>query len=724
MTTPEETVRRHKELATTVAEHDRRYFHDDAPTISDADYDALRRELEAIEDEHPELHAGSPTEGIGAAPSSAFSEVVHKVPMLSLNKALVESEVADFLTRVRRFLKLAQDAPLALTAEPKIDGLSLSLRYVGGVLETAATRGDGRAGENVTANIAYVGAVPQKLVGRPPEIFEVRGEVYMTHQDFDALNRRLVEEGKRPVANPRNAAAGSLRQVEAHKTQERPLQFFAYAWGEASAMPSESQSGMIDALASFGLPTNTLLRHCQTLDDLIAAYREVEALRASLPYDIDGMVYKVDRLDLQRRLGERERRPRWAIAHKFPAERAITTLEAIEIQVGRTGSLTPVAKLSPITVGGVVVRNATLHNADEIARLDVRAGDTVEIQRAGDVIPQVVSVLPEKRPNGAAPYVFPDHCPVCGSKVVAEMNPRTGRPDVVRRCTGGLVCDAQQVERLKHFVSRRAFDIEGLGAKQIEAFHADGLIGTPADIFTLQDRDAALPEGERIINKEGYGAVSVGNLFASIESRRTIALRRLIYGLGIRRVGEISSRVLAQHFETFDAFVSAMKTLASEKAEREQAAGAAAADLFGARTDGKGKSGGDEEGDSVRAGLEAIDGLGAVVSDALEDFFQEEHNVDALDALAAQLTVTPEIVQDVASPISGKAIVFTGSLEAMTRDEAKARAEALGAKVTGSISKKTDIVVAGPGAGSKLAKAQSLGVTVWDEAAWLDVAQP
>ncbi|MEM6761991.1 MAG: NAD-dependent DNA ligase LigA [Pseudomonadota bacterium] len=717
------TVKRHAKLAAEIAEHDRRYFQDDDPSVSDAEYDALRRELDTLEEAHPALRVGSISQGIGAAPSSGFAEVEHPVAMVSLNKALTAEEVAEFLARVCRFLKLPSDAPLTFTAEPKIDGLSLSLRYENGSLAVAATRGDGRTGENVTANVGFVPAIPQKLTGDPPAVFEVRGEVYMTHDDFQALNARLEAEGKRPVANPRNAAAGALRQVDPAKTADRPLKFFAYGWGDVSALPADSQFGMVEALAAFGLPTNPNTALCRTEDELLAAYDKVGAQRVSLPYDIDGMVYKVDRLDLQRRLGERERRPRWAIAHKFPAERALTILEAIEIQVGRTGSLTPVAKLAPITVGGVVVRNATLHNADEIARLDVRVGDTVEIQRAGDVIPQVVSVLSDKRPAGTEPYTFPDHCPVCGSLVVAEMNPRTGRPDVVRRCTGGLVCEAQQMERLKHFVSRAAFDIEGLGSKQIQAFHAEGLINTPADIFTLEARDGERPEGERLVDREGYGATSVRNLFAAINGRRQIALRRLIYALGIRRVGEISARVLAQHFVTYEAFRVGMDELPAEArllpdVEKDiEADGEIVADgtEAGDRADGTG-------GDSVRADLEAIDGIGATVADALAAFFAEPHNVDALDALAAELTVEPEVIQTSSSSIAGKSIVFTGSLEAMTRDEAKARAETLGARVVGSISKKTDIVVAGPGAGSKLTKAEALGLMVWDEEAWLRVA--
>ncbi len=695
---------RHAALVAEIREHDRRYFVEDDPLVSDAEYDALVEELHAIERENPELHAGSVTEGIGAAPSGAFAEVTHQVPMLSLNKALSDVEVADFIARVRRFLKLPAEEPLVFTAEPKIDGLSISLRYEDRRLAVAATRGDGATGENVTANVAYLDAIPKTLPAEAPDMFEVRGEVYMTHADFEALNARLAAEEKRTVANPRNAAAGSLRQVDAAKTADRPLQFFAYGWGAASALPADTQAGMVEALARWGLPTNPLMRTADTLEGLLEAYAAVEAERAALPYDIDGMVYKVDRLDLQRRLGERERRPRWAVAHKFPASQAITVLEAIEIQVGRTGSLTPVARLTPITIGGVVVRNATLHNADEIARLDARPGDHVEIQRAGDVIPQVVRVLLDKRPEGTEPFVFPDHCPVCGSQVVAEMNPRTGRPDVVRRCTGGLVCPAQQVERLKHFVSRAAFDIEGLGAKQIAAFHAEGLIRTPADIFTLARRDAEAPAGERLIDREGYGATSVRNLLDAIETRRTIALRRVIYALGIRRVGEISARTLARHFGTWAAFREGMDALAS--AAKARAGEGADLDTVVA-------------GEAVRAALTDVDGLGATVADALEAFFGEPHNIAAVDALAAEITAEPEVARAVASAISGKAVVFTGSLETMTREEAKARAEALGARVVGSISKKTDIVVAGPGAGSKLAKAEALGLTVWDEAAWI-----
>ncbi|WP_226583036.1 NAD-dependent DNA ligase LigA [Acuticoccus sediminis] len=723
-------MERHAALAAELAEHDKRYFQDDAPTVSDAEYDALRRELEDLETEHPELADGS-TAGIGAAPSGAFATVEHPVDMLSLNKALTDEEVSEFIVRVRRFLKLPADETPATTAEPKIDGLSISLRYEARRLVVAATRGDGHTGENVTANVAHVAAIPQTLPKDAPDIFEIRGEVYMTHDAFDALNARLAEDGKNPVANPRNAAAGSLRQVDPAKTADRPLDFFAYGWGEVSALPADTQHGMIEALKSYGMPVNPLTRICHGLDEMLAAYADVAALRSELPYDIDGMVYKLDRLDLQRRLGERERRPRWAVAHKFPAERAVTTLEDIEIQVGRTGALTPVARLAPITIGGVVVRNATLHNADEIARLDARIGDTVEIQRAGDVIPQVLRVLKDKRPEGAAPYVFPDHCPVCGSKVEQETNPGTNQPGVVRRCTGGLICPAQQYERLRHFVSRAAFDIEGLGAKQIAAFHSEGLIDTPADIFTLEARDAGRPEGERIIDREGYGETSVRNLFDSIESRRTIPLRRMIYALGIRRVGEVSARVLARHFQSWAAFRAAMGSLAMDvdaRAERRRilrAAGKrkrsadAAAEVLALPDVSKEALAADE----LRDELTVIDGIGEVVVDALEAFFEEPRNVAAVDDLAAQLTIEDDVAKAVDSPIAGKSIVFTGSLEQMTRDEAKARAEALGARVVGSISKKTDIVVAGPGAGSKLTKAQDLGLTVWDEAAWMDVAE-
>ncbi|WP_075220895.1 NAD-dependent DNA ligase LigA [Acuticoccus yangtzensis] len=721
---------RHDALAAEIAAHDVRYFQDDAPTISDGDYDALRRELEDLEKAHPELADGS-TSGIGAAPSGAFATVEHPVDMMSLNKALTDDEVVEFLARVRRFLKLPDDETPATTAEPKIDGLSISLRYENRKLVVAATRGDGRTGENVTANVAHVEAIPQTLPKDAPDVFEVRGEVYMTHARFEALNARLVEEGKSPVANPRNAAAGSLRQVDPAKTAERPLDFFAYGWGEVSALPAETQMGMIAALKSFGMPVNDLTRVCHGLDEMLAAYAAVAEERAHLPYDIDGLVYKLDRLDLQRRLGERERRPRWAVAHKFPAERAITTLEGIEIQVGRTGALTPVARLEPITIGGVVVRNATLHNADEIARLDVRVGDTVEIQRAGDVIPQVLRVLTDKRPEGATPYVFPDHCPVCGSKVEQEVNPGSNEKSVVRRCTGGLICPAQQFEQLRHFVSRAAFDIEGLGAKQVKAFHDEGLIDTPADIFTLQRRDAERPEGSRIIDREGYGETSVANLFASIEARRTIALRRVIYALGIRRVGEVSARVLARHFKTWAAFREAMGALAADvdaRADRRRvlrAAGRrkktaeAAAEVL-ALPDVAPEAARAEE---LREELTVIDGIGEVVVDALEAFFAEPRNMAAVDALAAEITIEDDVDRAVSSPIAGKSIVFTGSLEEMTRDEAKARAEALGARVVGSISKKTDIVVAGPGAGSKLTKAQELGLTVWDEAAWMEAAR-
>ena len=681
----------HARLAAAIAAHDIAYHRDDAPTIPDADYDALRRRLVALEEAFPALATPTgPGATVGATPSEKFRTIRHAVPMLSLGNVFADADVAEFDARVRRFLGLAPDVPLAITAEPKIDGLSCSLRYEGGRLVQAATRGDGFAGEDVTANVRTVAAIPDALSGDDvPDVLEVRGEVFMTKPDFAALNARQAEAGRPPFANPRNAAAGSLRQLDSTVTAARPLRFFAYAWGEHSGLPAATQSGMIAAFARFGLPTNPLTALCQSAADLLARYRAIEAQRAALPYDIDGVVYKVDDLRLQERLGFVSRAPRWAVAHKFPAERATTKLLAIDIQVGRTGSLTPVAKLAPVTVGGVVVENATLHNEDEIARKDVRVGDTVRVQRAGDVIPQIVEVVPELRPPDALPYRFPDTCPACGSAAVREVDEKTGEADVVRRCTGGLVCPAQAIERLRHFASRNAFDIEGLGDRQIAFFHAEGLIRTPSDIFSLEARDA---DGlTRLANREGYGATSVRNLFAAIAARRSIALNRFLFGLGIRRVGETNAKRLARHFGTFAAVRAAARAAAAP--------------------DGEG-----------RAELCAIDGLGDTVAEALADFFAEPHNEEEVDRLLAAVTVEPMEVAAAASAISGKTIVFTGSLERMTRDEAKARAEALGAKVSGSVSKKTDIVVAGPGAGSKEKKARELGLNVISEDAWLALA--
>ncbi|MCO5086501.1 MAG: NAD-dependent DNA ligase LigA [Methylobacteriaceae bacterium] len=674
----------HTLLGAEIAEHDRRYYQDDAPSISDADYDALRRRYEALEAAFPELHAPySLTQKVGAAPSQKFAKAKHAVPMLSLGNVFADEEVHEFVSRVRRFLGLKEDAPLAFTAEPKIDGLSCSLRYERGELVQAATRGDGFEGEDVTANVRTISEVPHKLKGEAPAVLEARGEVYMNRADFAQLNERQAEAGKMIYANPRNSAAGSLRQIDASVTAQRPLRFFAYAWGEVSDMPANTQKGMLDFLHHAGFVTNKLTKLCHSADEMIAHYRDIEQQRASLGYDIDGVVYKVDDLSYQERLGFVSRAPRWAVAHKFPAERATTVLRAIDIQVGRTGALTPVARLDPVTVGGVVVQNATLHNEDEIARKDIRVGDTVVIQRAGDVIPQVVEVLLDKRPHGAHAYKFPHTCPACGSAAVREMDDK-GEEDVVRRCTGGLICPAQAVERLKHFCSRLAMDIEGLGDKQIELFYEKGLIKTPADIFTLQKRNDA---GEFDLTQwEGFGETSVRNLFASIEQRREIALNRFIYALGIRRIGETNARRLARHFGTFDALRAAARKAT--------------------------------DGSDAREEINNIDGVGDVVAEAVADFFLEEHNEKALDALLAE--VAPQPMEAVAndSPVAGKTVVFTGSLERLTRDEAKAQADRFGAKVSGSVSKKTDLVVAGPGAGSKLTKAQELGIEVISEDEW------
>ena len=683
---PETARAEHARLGAEIAEHDRRYHGEDAPTISDADYDALRRRYEALEKAHPELaDAASLTRKVGAAPSEKFAKVRHAVPMLSLGNIFADEEVAEFCGRVRRFLGLSEEAPLAVVAEPKIDGLSCSLLYEHGELARAATRGDGFEGEDVTANVRTVAAIPKRLKGAP-ERLEVRGEVYLAHKDFEAINARQAAAGKPVFANPRNSAAGSLRQLDPRVTAERPLKFFAYSWGEVSASFADTQHGALEAFRRFGLPVNPLTKVCETAEGLLAQYQEIEKQRADLGYDIDGVVYKVDDLALQRRLGFVSRSPRWAVAHKFPAERATTRVEAIEIQVGRTGALTPVAKLHPVTVGGVVVRNATLHNEDEIARLDVRVGDTVRIQRAGDVIPQVVEVLKEQRPADAAPYKFPDHCPVCGSAALREIDEKTGKADVVRRCTGRLVCPAQAIEGLKHFASRNAFDIEGLGDKQIELFYKEGRIKTAADIFTLQKRDGhGAPPLEQW---EGFGETSARNLFAAIEARRTVPFNRFLFALGIRHVGETNARRLARHFGDFGAL-------------REAATAPEAAEA-----------------------LSGIEGIGPVVVEAIVDFFAEAHNEAALDALLKQVEIEPMPAQASGHPLAGKTVVFTGSLERMTRDEAKALAERLGAKVSGSLSAKTQLVVAGPGAGSKLAKARELGIETIDEDEWLKRAAP
>ncbi len=693
-------------LATEIAEHDRRYHGEDKPTISDADYDALKRRNDAIEQRFSSLiRPDSPSHRVGSRPSEKFAKVVHAKPMLSLDNAFADEDIADFVARVRRFLGMKEDGELVFTAEPKIDGLSASLLYENGVFVQGATRGDGAQGEDITANLRTINDIPLRLSGKVPKVFEVRGEVYMTHRDFAALNKRQEKEAKPLFVNPRNTAAGAVRQLDPAMTAARPLHFFAYAWGAASEMPANTQWGMLETFKSWGFRVNPLVRRCDTTEKILKFYRDIEGKRADLGYDIDGVVYKVDRLDLQDRLGFVSRSPRWAIAHKFPAEQAETTLLDIDIQVGRTGKLAPVAKLKPLMVGGVVVQNATLHNEDEIARKDVRIGDTVVVQRAGDVIPQIVRVVLEKRPRGAKPFAFPHKCPVCGSHAVREVDEKTGKEDVDRRCTGGLICSAQAVERLRHFVSRLAFDIEGFGGIYIETLHEKGLLKEPADIFRLAKRpeplNKALAERRAELSaerraKEGKGEVRktrkdddedsklVANLVGSINARRGIAMDRFINALGIRHVGETNARLIARHYSSIDAFVEAM------------------------------------ESKTAVAELQQIGGVGEVLAQAVKDFFDEPHNRRLVDHLLKEVEVLPLAAPKTSgSPVVGKTVVFTGTLEKMTRQEAKARAESLGAKVSGSVSAKTDLVVAGPGAGSKLAEAQKHGVKVIDEDEWL-----
>jgi DNA ligase (NAD+) len=684
----------HARLEAEIAEHDRRYYQEDAPTVSDAEYDALRRSYNAIEARFPQLRtAESLTQHVGAAPSARFAKVRHAVPMLSLDNAFAEEDVVDFVGRVRRFLRLKEDEVIVFSAEPKIDGLSMSLRYEGGELVTGATRGDGSEGEDVTANIRTLEDIPKRLKGRGvPAVCEVRGEVYMTKHAFLLLNKRQAEIGGQVFANPRNSAAGSLRQKDPTITASRPLGFFAYAWGEMSEMPADTQSGMIKWFASCGFKTNPLTRMCRSVDELLAFHREIELQRGSLDYDIDGVVYKVDRLDWQERLGFVSRSPRWAIAHKFPAEKATTVVRDIEIQVGRTGALTPVAKLEPVTVGGVVVQNATLHNEEEIKRLDVRKGDTVQIQRAGDVIPQVLGVVLEQRPREAKPYKFPTKCPCpLHTDVVREII-SGGEEGARAHCTGEFACPYQALGHLEHFVSRRAFDIDGLGEKQIAFFYEQGWIKEPADIFTLRERSGKLVLQEtgkkiRLEEVEGFGDTSVRNLFAAIEARREIALERFIYALGIRHVGETTAVALARGYGTWDAFHDACRRLASSDAE-------------------------------AAAEMDALDQIGDTVIESLHDYFAEPHNRRRVERLAAQVHILDAEKPRTDSAVAGKTVVFTGTLETMTRDEAKASAERLGAKVSGSVSKKTDYVVAGPGAGSKLADAKKLGVSVLTEDEW------
>lgn len=690
-------------LAAELARHDALYHGQDAPEISDADYDALKQRNDAIEARFPALiREDSPSKKVGAAPSVTFQPVVHARPMLSLDNTFSDEDARDFVASVYRFLGQLPDSSIAFTAEPKIDGLSMSLRYENRRLVTAATRGDGTTGENVTANIRTIAMIPQTLPASAPDIVEVRGEVYMAKSDFAALNAEMAAQGRPLYVNPRNTASGSLRQLDAKVTASRKLRFFAYAWGEMSAMPADTQMGMVDVLKTWGFPVNSLMQRLTSADALIEHYHHIERERPDLDYDIDGVVYKVDRLDLQARLGFRSRSPRWATAHKFPAEQAFTRLTAIDIQVGRTGALTPVARLEPITVGGVVVTNATLHNEDYIKGLgnsgepiregrDIRIGDMVIVQRAGDVIPQIVDVVMDERRQGAEPYRFPTTCPVCGSHAVRDINEKTGKVDAVRRCTGGFVCRAQAVEHLKHFVSRNAFDIEGLGAKQIEFFFESEdptlSIRTAPDIFTLEKRQAS--SLTKLENIEGFGKVSVRKLYEAINTRRSIALHRFIYALGIRHVGETTAKLLARSYGSYEHFGTAMSE-----------AGTFSGDAWNE--------------------LNSIDGIGEVVARAIVEFYKEQRNLEVVSRLLAE--VTPEAAEaPVAtdSPVAGKTVVFTGSLEKMTRDEAKAKAESLGAKVAGSVSKKTDIVVAGPGAGSKLDKARELGIQTMDEDEWL-----
>ncbi|MBF9029852.1 NAD-dependent DNA ligase LigA [Rhodobacterales bacterium HKCCE3408] len=749
--TEAEAAARLAELADLIARANTAYHREDAPEISDADYDALKRENAALEAAFPHLkRADSPSEQVGAAPAEGFGKVEHELPMLSLGNAFDEEDVTEFVRSVRRYLGLAEEESLTFTAEPKIDGLSLSLRYEKGELIHAATRGDGRTGENVTANARTIDDIPTTLTGAP-DVLEVRGEVYMSHADFKALNERQDESGGKTFANPRNAAAGSLRQLDPEITRARPLRFFAYAWGVLSAPLAETQSGAIARLGDLGFQVNPLTKRCESLQEMLDHYAWIEQRRADLGYDIDGVVYKLDDLALQRRLGMRSTTPRWAIAHKFPAELAWTRLEAIDIQVGRTGALSPVARLTPVTVGGVVVSNATLHNEDYIAGRDakgnpirdgkdIRVGDLVQVYRAGDVIPKIADVDLSKRPGDAVPYVFPERCPECGSDAIREEG------DAVRRCTGGLICPAQAVEKLKHFVSRAAFDIEGLGAKQVELFHTLGWIAEPADIFTLSARDAETkalrPPAERLAERlarrdeaadraalladlsgilsdmghapdgpeeaevaaaldtlsrtplseiKGWGEKSAKNLFEAIDERRKIPLARVIFALGIRHVGEAAAGLLANHYGSWEAAETALTNA-------EVGQGPDWEDLIG------------------------VDGVGAVMAASVVTTFQQEAERASIDRLVAHLTIeAPQRRNTEGSPVAGKTLVFTGTLEKMTRAEAKARAEAMGAKVAGSVSAKTDLVIAGPGAGSKAKKAEELGIETIDEDGWLSL---
>lgn len=690
-------------LGERIAAADIAYHQKDAPEITDADYDGLKRRYMALEAAFPELKtAESLSDRVGAAPADGFSKIVHRVPMLSLGNAFSDEDVAEFVARGYKFFGLEKELKLVFTAEPKIDGLSASLRYENGVFVQGATRGDGAEGEDITENLKTIGDIPHRLKGRDwPAIVEVRGEVYMTHAEFQKLNARAEAKGTQTYVNPRNTAAGSLRQLDSRVTATRKLNFFAYAWGEVSEPFAETQFAAVQKLHDWGFPINPLMVRCNSVGEMLAQYRKIEMQRATLGYDIDGVVYKLDRLDLQRRWGFVARAPRWAIAHKFPAEQATTILEGIDIQVGRTGALTPVARLKPVTVGGVVVENATLHNEDYIKGIgsngqtiregaDLRIGDTVTVQRAGDVIPQIVAVVDDGAHKARPAYQFPTHCPVCGSEAVREVNEKTGKLDAVRRCTGELVCPAQAREQLRHFVSRDALDIEGLGDKQVAAFFDSGRVMRAADIFTLEARDAR--SLKKLKDEEGWGEISVRNLFGAISARRTPDLDRFIFALGIRHVGATTATLLARSFGTFEAF--------EDNAVRAAEGDAAAHEAF-----------------------LAIDGIGETVAQSVMAFFGNERNREALLALLGEVhPKTFEVSVSTDSEVTGKTVVFTGSLEKMTRSEAKAMAERLGAKVSGSVSAKTDLVVAGPGAGSKLKKAEELGIAVIDEQAWLELA--
>jgi DNA ligase (NAD+) len=679
-------------LAEEMAEHEARYFRDDAPTISDAEYDALKRRNLAIEARFPDLvRPDSPSRRVGAAPSEQFAPVQHGVPMLSLDNAFSDEEVDEFAARIRRFLRIDPAEAIAFTAEPKIDGLSASLRYEKGVLVQGATRGDGRVGEDITANLRTLQDIPDRLLGDGwPETIEVRGEVYMEADAFAAMNVEAEAKGERTYVNPRNAAAGSLRQIDPAVTARRPLRFFAYAWGLASAPFAETQGEALDKLKAWGFHVNALSRRVENAEGLAAVYADLAGRRSALGYDIDGVVYKVDRLDWQERLGSVGRIPRWAVARKFPPEQAQTVLEDIDIQVGRTGAQTPVARLRPVFVGGATVANVTLHNADEIARKGLRIGDTVIVQRAGDVIPQIAGVV-ETAPRGAEPYDFPTLCACPLKTPLVRETTAGGAETVVRRCTGELACPFQKIEHLKLFVSRKAFDIEGLGEKQLSAFYEDGLIREPADIFTLEARDKA--SLKKLKDRERAGDLSTKNLFAAIEARRRISLERFILSLGVRHVGETTALTIARGYGSAEAFLRAMDAVAA----------------------------GDEE---AKAELDAMDQVGSAVIEAAADYFGEDHNRRMVQNLIEQLEVLDAERPKMDTPVAGKTVVFTGALERMTRDEAKAQAERLGAKVASSVSKKTDIVVAGPGAGSKLKLAAELGLTVMNEDEWLAFIQP